>query len=141
MRRVPTSQFPFYVYDILDPRTDRVFYVGCGTGRRIRTTINPENAASRWKRGKLESIIRAGHKPVANIVQCFATRPEALVFERDRQIRFRLVPEAMEQFIPIEERVVARRPVSSWCGHPNYDRPCRFLPQYCVPRIARPESP
>lgn len=138
MRKVPTSKFPFYVYDIIDPRTNRVFYVGCGKGNRIRTTLNP-SAGGHWKRSKLESIAWDGLEPIATIVMCFATRPEALIFERERQIRFFLAPDDVNQEYSARPTARARpndhNPVSSWCGHPKYDRVCRFLPQYCVPRM------
>lgn len=145
MRKVPTSKFPFYVFDIVDPRSSDVFYVGCGRGNRIIKTINPKHAESSWKRKRLESIIRAGHTPMATIVLCFATMPEALIFERARQIKFRLTPEDIMKREPVPSiRVASTRrrriedrlkPISSWCGHPHYNRECRFLPHYCVPRI------
>src|SRR5258708_6867519 len=91
MRKVPTSKFPFYVYDIIDPRTKHVFYVGCGRGNRIRTTVSQHPSASYEKRAALKSIARAGLKPVVKIVMCFAERSEALAFEHERQIRFRLI--------------------------------------------------
>lgn len=134
MRRIPTSTFPFYVYDIIDPRNGDVFYVGCGRGDRIRSTLNPTEATA-WKLTKLKSIRKSGLEPVATIVMCFATRPEALNFERERQVQFRLTPEHMERKRVTKRKtsLAVRNAVSSWCGHPEYDRVCRLLPHYCVP--------
>lgn len=146
MRKVPTSKFPFYVFDIIDPRSADIFYIGCGRGSRIRKTVNPMNAESSWKRARLEAIIRAGHTPIASIVLCFATMQEAIIFERERQIKFRLTPDDIVKrqpapsirLAPTRRRRIEDRwkPVSSWCGHPHYSQECRFLPHYCVPRGA-----
>ncbi len=137
MRKVPTSVAKFYVYDLVDPRDDRVFYVGSGKGKEIKKTVRLGDSMSRRKRLKLESIARSRLRPVAKIVACFEREKDAFAFERDRQRLFRLHPEIPEHVTAINQRGnrTAPPPVSSWCGHPDYKHPCRLLPYHCVPRF------
>jgi hypothetical protein len=57
------------------------------------------------------------------------------MFEEQRHRQFGL--EYSPAFVPVESK---RRPLEAWCGHPTYDRICRFLPRYCVPSWIEPDQ-
>jgi len=158
MRRKPTSGYRFYVYDLIDPRTGDIFWVGSGTGtRHERSRFDVSNPV---KRAAIVAIEAARLEPISKIILCFRTRAEALVFERERQRRFGLpwigpVKSSMDDSEAIARLERAREfgrqlalaqhdpsplpkdapPVASWCSHPHYkpQKPLRFMPYWCYP--------
>lgn len=83
----------FYVYELVDPRDDAVFYVGKGTGRRDRShltdarTSSPTNAARAMR---IREILAAGHDVVIRRVHSDLTERQALNLERKRIAEIRL---------------------------------------------------
>lgn len=75
----------FYVYELIDPRTDVVFYVGKGKGRRVLQhekdakagrVVNPD------KTMRIRDIIRSGHTVQHRIVASSLSEREAFRIER-----------------------------------------------------------
>ena len=75
----------FYVYTLTDPRTDEVFYVGKGKGRRA-WTHEPRALAGRDRNGlkaeMIRSLAREGKRPLVTIVRDGLAEREALSLER-----------------------------------------------------------
>jgi hypothetical protein len=53
----PNSRKAFYVYFLIDPRTDKIFYVGKGTNNRIKGHVNGA-IAGRHSNGAKDFVIR-----------------------------------------------------------------------------------
>ena len=69
---------PFYVYELRDPRTNSVFYVGKGTKNRLEVhSADEENSKS----ARIHEIERAGQTVVRIIVGRFRTEEEAFAVE------------------------------------------------------------
>jgi hypothetical protein len=75
----------FYVYELIDPRDKRTFYVGKGQRNRV-ASHELEAAAGRVSRkcDCIREIWTAGHKVERKITQRFAEEWEAYAFEADR---------------------------------------------------------
>ena len=76
----------FYVYTLIDPRTDDVFYVGKGTGNRRHAHLAEFRATrviNAVKFARIGEIVAAGLVPVAEIVAVGLTEAEAFAAERD----------------------------------------------------------
>lgn len=73
---------PFYVYELVDPRDQSVFYVGKGKGRRL---LNHEEEARRGvhsrKCDRIRQIWASGHTVERRIVRRFALEAEAYDYE------------------------------------------------------------
>jgi hypothetical protein len=74
-----------YVYALVDPRDDRVFYVGKGTGRRA--LVHEEEArrgvgSNALKRARIQTIARGGLCPDILIIEDGLTNQAALRLER-----------------------------------------------------------
>jgi hypothetical protein len=73
----------FYVYQYIDPRTRKIFYIGKGSGDRkydhlfetLDTTINKR------KFYKIKSIRKAGLEPIIEEIQSFDKENDAYAFE------------------------------------------------------------
>ena len=77
----------FYVYELADPRTGAAFYVGKGTGRRMRQHEADARAGVMSNPGKTEairSIHAAGLQVVARVVSEHFTEDEAIQAEAAR---------------------------------------------------------
>lgn len=81
-----------YVYELIDPRTDIIFYVGCGGSSRVRTSgtvacsiHQPEKCA------RIKEIRADGFKPIVRIVSAHLSREEALEAEANHYERLTLV--------------------------------------------------
>ena len=61
------EQLGFYVYVYIDPRTNRVFYVGKGRAGRVLSHLTTEGESR--KQALIEEIRAAGHEPQLDIVQ------------------------------------------------------------------------
>jgi len=59
----------YYVYELIDPRTNQPFYVGKGKGRRAKTHLweIPETR-NQYKENKIESIRKSGFEPKIHYV-------------------------------------------------------------------------
>jgi hypothetical protein len=69
---------PFYVYELRDPRTNEVFYVGKGTKNRLDAhSAEEENA----KAARIQQIERSGQAVLRIIIGRFRTEEEALAVE------------------------------------------------------------
>lgn len=72
----------FYVYHLIDPRDGRAFYVGKGTGSRIRAhEVEAHKGLASKKCDKIREIWRAELPVERRIVRLFETSREALTFE------------------------------------------------------------
>jgi hypothetical protein len=75
----------FFVYDLIDPRDGKVFYVGKGQKKRPyaheREAINGKQSA---KCDKIREILASGNKVKIDIVKRFCDEAEAYQYEADR---------------------------------------------------------
>ncbi len=82
---VGTRLGPFYVYVLVDPRSDEVFYVGKGTGARLlahglAADLASERGQSR-KLDRIREIRAAGTEPRLEIVRHALDEAQALLVE------------------------------------------------------------
>ena len=69
---------PYYVYELRDPRTNEVFYVGKGTKDRLDAhSAEEENA----KAARIQQVEQSGREVLRIIVGRFRTEEEALAVE------------------------------------------------------------
>ena len=79
----------FYVYHLIDPRSNLPFYVGKGTGRRAWTHLSETfDVHNPYKSRKIESIRSDGFEPVVCIIKDGMTSEEALTFEAQEILRY-----------------------------------------------------
>lgn len=81
---------PFYVYELIDPRNDAVFYVGKGKG--LRAWVHEARARrgrepNALKAEVLGQIRRAGLSPIVNIAAENLTEEDAYKIERGMIVR------------------------------------------------------
>lgn len=75
----------YYVYDLVDPRTNETFYVGKGCGsRKHRHELDALKGEKSAKAARILAIIASGHSVVAITVKSFASEVEAYEFEASR---------------------------------------------------------
>lgn len=75
----------FYVYELIDPRTDKVFYVGKGQNDRVdQHEIEAARGGQSHKCNLIRKIKASGNKVKKNIVQRFSDENEAYSFETKR---------------------------------------------------------
>ena len=82
---MPVLEKPFYVYFLIDPRDDSIFYVGKGKGKRIRRHVaNVRNG--KWDNGaKCERIVEihaAGFNVIEHIHKDGLSEDQAFALER-----------------------------------------------------------
>lgn len=70
---------PYYVYQIVDPRTGAPFYVGKGTGKRAWTHLRRSH--NREVNSRIAEIAESGCEAQVEIVRRFDTDGEAIDFE------------------------------------------------------------
>ena len=59
----------YYVYELIDPRTNQPFYIGKGKGRRAKTHLwEVPETRNRYKENKIESIRKVGLEPKIHYV-------------------------------------------------------------------------
>lgn len=77
----------FYVYFLIDPRTDAVFYVGKGSGDRIsyhtRLIVSGEIHYNRRLHNKIAKILRLGLRPIE--FKVFEIDDEQAAFEMEKE--------------------------------------------------------
>lgn len=92
----------YYVYDLIDPRTNEPFYVGKGQGDRIYNHVSMIRNNKRDHNGpkcdRILEILDEGLEVIHKIVEYFDTEPDALRFERDR---IRLIGRAIDKTGPL----------------------------------------
>lgn len=73
----------WYVYTIKDPRNNKIFYVGKGTGYRKTATLNTNAERINFLKKKIiEDIRSSGLEPIVDVVQHFETESESLSMEK-----------------------------------------------------------
>lgn len=76
---------PFYVYVLVDPRNDQIFYVGKGTGERLlhhgREADLARDRSTSAKTDRIQEIRKDGIEPQLDIVRHGLSEPEALLVE------------------------------------------------------------
>lgn len=73
----------FYVYELIDPRTDRVFYVGKGTRNRcLEHFRNAKNGHVGLRFDLIREILEAGICILPRIVRRFMDESKAYIFEQ-----------------------------------------------------------
>ncbi len=77
----------FYVYDLVDPRNGKTFYVGKGTGDRAKHHLRDSLAGRQSNEAKhkvIMSIVDLGEVPIEVIVARFEDEDSAIKFEAER---------------------------------------------------------
>lgn len=75
----------FYVYDLIDPRTGQIFYVGKGTGRRTHAHVKAARGGEPGKKcDRIREILAAGLTVEVSIIREFDDESLAYAFERRR---------------------------------------------------------
>lgn len=72
----------WYVYILYDPRNNKPFYVGKGTKRRLRATLNTNAGANPLKRKFLKEIKADGLEPIIEIVGEYEVEEDSLLQEK-----------------------------------------------------------
>lgn len=73
----------FYVYALIDPTTNKPFYIGKGSGARIRAHFTPGSLKTNTlKVTKIKSLLSADLKPIAEYVAKNLSEAEAFELER-----------------------------------------------------------
>lgn len=77
---------PFYVYVLVDPRSDEIFYVGKGTGQRLlahglEADLEPEGRGNIAKRRWIRQIRRSGTEPRIDVVRHGLDESDAFMVE------------------------------------------------------------
>jgi len=92
MIHVTSSPFqpllPFYVYVLMDPRDQSVFYVGKGQGSRVQSHVrehasrlNDDTAAENAKLRMISDIKASGHSPLELVIGRYESEDEAFAVE------------------------------------------------------------
>lgn len=77
---------PYYVYVLVDPRDDSIFYVGKGTGQRLlahgfEAQLKADPGPRSGKVARIREIRSAGHEPRIDVVRHGLDESEALMIE------------------------------------------------------------
>ena len=77
---------PYYVYVLVDPRDDSIFYVGKGTGQRLlahgyEALLQADPGPRSGKVGRIREMRSAGHEPRIDVVRHGLSEQEALLIE------------------------------------------------------------
>ena len=80
----------FYVYHLINPLTDRVFYIGKGTGTRCKQHLSDKKEYCHNKRlnGYIRNLIEEGHTPVIKKVLENVTEEAAYEYEAQQILEF-----------------------------------------------------
>ena len=95
MRRSPTVPLPaevaerigpYYVYVLVDPRDDSIFYVGKGTGQRLlahgyEALLQADPGPRSGKVARIRELRSAGYEPRIDVVRHGLTEQEAFLIE------------------------------------------------------------
>lgn len=78
----------YYVYQLIDPRDESVFYVGEGQGKRVQAHMDEYHALVAKNQGlnhpkhkKIKEIINSGKSPICLIIGRYKTKEQALAVE------------------------------------------------------------
>lgn len=116
-----------YVYVLIDPRSDRIFYVGKGTGDRARQHEREaalDRGVNEAKRATIRSIHADGLRAVIGIVGSGLTESEALRLERA------LIVRAHKRLVNISHGGMSeadRVKIIAWEGLRSIKPLCEFL--------------
>lgn len=92
-RKLTDKQEAYYVYLLVDPRDQVVFYVGKGQGNRIdqheKDAIS-KAGLNREKESKIREIMESGYNVIKIIVKTFQKEQEAYDFEEEQVIIYGL---------------------------------------------------
>ena len=77
---------PYYVYVLVDPRDDLIFYVGKGTGQRLlahgyEALLQADPGPRSGKVARIREVRNAGHEPRIDVIRHGLTEQEALLIE------------------------------------------------------------
>lgn len=79
------QQADFYVYALIDPRNDDVFYIGKGRGRRAWSHVGEVRSgriSNVAKYERIRGILDAGDAPIVQVLPVWLTECEAFYLER-----------------------------------------------------------
>lgn len=73
----------FYVYELVDPRDNSVFYIGKGQYTRLTSHFLPSQLKKPGRKTEIiKEIIAAGYAPIARKIRSFKTDMAACDFEK-----------------------------------------------------------
>lgn len=78
----------YYVYELIDPVNNEVFYIGKGKGNRVSHHVqqfkrNSKHQSNKDKVNRIRSILDMNLEVIENIIQVFDTQEEAIEFESE----------------------------------------------------------
>ena len=113
----------FYVYYLINPLTDRVFYVGKGTGARCKQHLTDKKEYCHNKRlnGYIRNLMEGGHTPVIKKVLENVTEDVAYEYEAQQILEFGRVG-LDEGGILLNILIDGRPPRNQGEEHPWYGR-------------------
>ena len=93
-RPSPGPGVRYYVYHLIDPRDDSVFYVGKGQRTRgndhLKEAVSPAKGSQHPKDLRIREILGAGEDVHVEVVERFSLEADALDYERDEIARIGL---------------------------------------------------
>lgn len=86
LHEVQEKHLPYYVYELIDPRNMKTFYVGKGKGKRVSEHTNKVKRNSSYQSNKakvdtIRDILSCGMEPIEKIIERFETDEEAVEHE------------------------------------------------------------
>lgn len=137
----------FYVYEVTDPRTETVIYVGCGSANRVKTSGRSSRRGPMTAyEERIADIRRAGFEPIKRIASVHHWKGEALRAEAALILALEakgvsLLNRVVFHFSQRERPPQAAQPSKSpsrgalaladWCGRESgYAKPCPFIPRF-----------
>ena len=78
------EELAYYVYALVDPRTDKIFYIGKGCGNRVFDHCNAaiiDETAELLKLNLIREIVAAGHKVKHYIIRHKMSEKESFMVE------------------------------------------------------------